>query len=319
MELDASLYGNSYWVRSAGDLIRLDPTKVLIVTTDVGDTSGGKPFGKRLAGYSYTEGNEEVAFWLPNEIVHYRPLPDPTHTFRGATWLNPLLPDISADFELTRYKGSYLRNAATPNLVVQYPAGVTQAQIEAVREQMAKRHEGTDNAFRTLYLGGGADVKAVGASFDQLSFKAVQGAGETRIAAAGGVPPVIVGLSEGLQAATYSNYGQARRRLADGTMRPLWRNAAGSLAPLVRVPRDAELWYDDRDISFLQEDEADDAAIKAQEAQTIRNLVDAGFEPPSVVAAVQSGDFSLLAHSGLYSVQLQAPGTAGPTPPSPAV
>jgi phage portal protein BeeE len=53
-----------------------------------------------------------------------------------------------------------------------------------------------------------------------------QGAGETRIAAAAGVPPVIVGLSEGLQAATYSNYSQARRRFADGTMRPLWRNAA---------------------------------------------------------------------------------------------
>jgi phage portal protein BeeE len=317
MELDASLYGNSYWVRSAGDLIRLDPTKVLIVTTDVGDTSGGKPFGKRLAGYSYTEGNEEVAFWLPNEIVHYRPLPDPTHTFRGATWLNPLLPDISADFELTRYKGSYLRNAATPNLVVQYPAGVTQAQIEAVREQMTKRHEGTDNAFRTLYLGGGADVKAVGASFDQLSFKAVQGAGETRIAAAAGVPASIVGISEGLagSALNAGNYTAARRRFADATCRPLWRSACSALSVLVPPPDGgSRLWFDDRDVSFLQEDVKDEAEIRSSHASTIRTLVEAGFDASSVVTAVTSGDFSSLVHTGLLSVQLQEPGAQVPSP-----
>jgi hypothetical protein len=61
----------------------------------------------------------------------------------------------------------------------------------------------------------------------QIDFKVTQGHGETRIAAAAGVPPIIVGLSEGLEAATYSNYGQARRRFADVTMRPLWRERGG--------------------------------------------------------------------------------------------
>lgn len=138
----------------------------------------------------------------------------------------------------------------------------------------------------------------------------------TRIAAAAGVPPVIVGLSEGLAAATYANYGQARRRLTDGTMRPLWREAMASLAPLVTVPGDAELWYDARDIAFLQEDAKDDAVIKQTQAATIRSLIDAGYKPDSVVDAVQSGDFSQLVHTGLYSVQLQPPTTSF-TPNSP--
>ena len=40
------------------------------------------------------------------------------------------------------------------------------------------------NAYETLYLGGGADVKVVGNDFRQMDLKATQGAGETRIAAA---------------------------------------------------------------------------------------------------------------------------------------
>jgi len=37
MEADASLFGNSYWIRANNELIRLDPAKVIIVTGDVED------------------------------------------------------------------------------------------------------------------------------------------------------------------------------------------------------------------------------------------------------------------------------------------
>jgi hypothetical protein len=160
-------------------------------------------------------------------------------------------------------------------------------------------------------MGGGASVQPVGSSFQQMQFKVTQGAGETRICAAARVPPILVGLSEGLAAATYSNYGQACRAFANITMRPLWRNMAGSLSQIITVPPRSELWYDDRDIAFLQEDLTDRATIQQSLAQTIRQLVDAGFEPDSVVKAVTANDFNQLAHSGLYSVQLQPPGLYG--------
>jgi hypothetical protein len=183
-------------------------------------------------------------------------------------------------------------------------------------EYFSSQHEGSHNAYRTLYLGAGADATVVGKDLQQLEFKQTQGAGETRIAAAAGVPPVIVGLSEGLQAATYSNYGQARRRFADGTMSPLWRNAAASLARIIDVPSDAELWYDARDIPFLKEDLKDAAEIQGMEAQTIRTLVDAGFIPETVVEAVVAGEFNRLEHSRLFSVQLQPPMPDQPEPDS---
>src|ERR1044072_9282454 len=108
---------------------------------------------------------------------------------------------------------------------------------------MDSRHKGTDNAYKTLYTGGGADVTVIGADMRQMDFKVTQGAGESRMAAAGGVHPSIVGLSEGLQGSSLNagNFGAPRRLVADATMRPLWRNEAGSLEVLIPPPADARV------------------------------------------------------------------------------
>jgi hypothetical protein len=91
-------------------------------------------------------------------------------------------------------------------------------------------------------------------------------------------------------------------------MRPLWRNVAGSLARIIPVPPGAELWYDARDIAFLREDAEVEAKIASTRAQAIRQLLDGGFTAESAIAAVTTGDFDALEHTGLLSVQLQEPG-----------
>jgi phage portal protein BeeE len=312
MEVDASLYGNSYFIRDGNELVRLDPTRVIITTGTIEDKISAAPVAQRLIGYSLVdEQGAEVAFFQPSEIAHYRPLASPTHPYRGASWLQSIMTDIHVDTALTEYKSAFLRNAATPNLVVSFDPSISKEAFDRFRESMDARHRGTANAYRTLYLGGGADVKVVGSSFSQMDMKQVQGAGETRIAAAAGVPASIVGISEGLAGSSLNagNYGAARRRFADGTIRPLWRAACGALSVLVPPPDGASrLWFDDRDVSFLQEDVADNAEIRAKDALTMRTLVDGGFDPASVVDAVHTGDMSRLVHTGQLSVQLQKPG-----------
>ena len=93
-------------------------------------------------------------------------------------------------------------------------------------------------------------------------------------------------------------------------MRPNWRSASAALETIIPPPDGARLWYDTRDVAFLQEDQRDEAEIQSAHATTIRQLVDAGFDPAQVVTAVTSGDLASLtsAHSGLYSVQLQEAG-----------
>jgi phage portal protein BeeE len=309
---DADLSGNCFIVRRPGRLKRLRPDWVTIVLGAESDGVTVNDVDAEVIGYMYHpggrgSGSTPMTFG-PSEVAHFAPIPDPTARFRGMSWLTPVLRELAGDLAASAHKIRYFENGATPNLVVSLDADIDLQQFRQWIELFKQDHEGVANAYKTLFLGAGAKAEAVGSNLQQIDFKAVQGAGETRIAAAAGVPPVIVGLSEGLQAATYSNYGQARRRLADGTMRPLWRNLSGSLATVVDVPGGAELWYDDRDISFLQEDVKDSADIQSVQAQAIKALVDSGFDADSVVIAVTSGDLSLLSHTGLFSVQLQPPG-----------
>jgi phage portal protein BeeE len=312
MEVDASLYGNSYWVAQNGELIRLDPNRVVIASADVADPVTGEAFGRRLVGYSLVDDSgDEIAFFTPDLVAHYKPLADPRHPFRGAAWLTSVLADATADDEMTVYKHAFLANSATPNLVVKFEPGVSEDAFKKFKERLESGHRGAHQSFKTLYLGSGADVKTIGSTLDQLNFKSVQGAGETRIAAAAGVPAAILGISEGLggSALNAGNYTAARRRFADGTMRPLWRAAAAALQTLVPPPDGgARLWYDDRDVSFLQEDVLDAANIRGRDAQTMRSLVDGGFDPQSVIDAVTTGDLSRLVHTGNLSVQLRPVG-----------
>jgi phage portal protein BeeE len=328
---DADLAGNAFVARvpGTGRLRRLRPDWVTIVSASRSEPElYGAALDAEVIGYYYSPrapGVRTDTLLLPTEVAHWAPIPDPEMSWRGMSWLTPVLREISSDTAATTHKLKFFENAATPQLAVRLDASVTPEMFERFKAKMDESHRGVDNAYRTLYLGGAADVTPLTMDLRQLDFKNTQGAGESRLAAAAGIPSTIVGFSEGLQGSSLNagNYGSARRRMADGTMRPLWRGVAGALAPLVRVPERAELWYDDRDIAFLRDDRRDAAEIQQAKAAAIRQLVDAGYDPKSVVAAIEAEDMTLLTHTGLYSVQLQPPTTAepaepttgGPTPP----
>lgn len=320
---DADLAGNSFTARRdrRGNrrLRRLRPDWVTILLgSDDEPVENPWELDAEVIGYLYEPGGfgstQESHILTPDEVAHFAPIPDPDAQFRGMSWISPVIKELDADNAATSHKLAFFRNGATPQVVVSLDREVKETQFKRLIATMESKHKGLRNAYKTMYLGGGADVTVVGKDLRQLDFRAVQGAGETRMAAAAGVPPVIAGFSEGLQAATYSNYGQARRRFGDGTVRPLWGTASGALAPLVGEPDDALLWYDDRNIAFLREDRKDVAEIQAQQAVTIRQLVDAGFEAKSIVAAVNAEDWNLMTHTGLFSVQLQPPGAADSVP-----
>jgi phage portal protein BeeE len=310
MEQDVTNAGNAYFKITGGRLRRRRPDWVQIILTappeEATDTD--------VAGYLYAPGGrfddlEAAEFTLPEQMIHWAPIPDPVAQFRGMSWLTPIVREITADKAATDHKGRFFANAATPNIAIRYPESMAMEDFLEYVEIIKNDHTGSENAYKTMHVAGGADITVLGADLKQLDFKATQGAGETRIAAAGGVPPIIVGLSEGLSSATYSNYGMARRKFGDHWARPQWRSVAGALAKAVKVPAGSRLWYDDRDIPFLREDMGDEADIMATRASAIRTLGDAGFTPESAVAAVDGSDLTLLKHSGLFSVQLQPAGS----------
>lgn len=327
---DADLAGNAFFVRRTGAIRRLRPDWVTIVLGSERDPDvQAGDIDAEVLGYLYHPGGKQsgrpVEGMLAETVAHFAPIPDPLASFRGMSWLTPIIREISADKQMTDHKQAYLVNGATPNLVVSLDKDMKQAESPAAFKEWIEAFKLTNptgsswDKFKTWYMAGGTTVTRVGGDLgsEGVDFKKVQGAGETRIAAAAGVPPIVVGLSEGLAAATYSNYGQARRAFTDNTIRDLWQDFSGSIQTIVPPPPGSRIWVDDRHIPALAEDKKDQAEIHQLQTQQIRTLVDGGWDPQSVQDAVTAGgDWTRLKHTGLTSVQLQPPMPDGP-PPAP--
>lgn len=314
MEQDNSLAGNAFILdRGLSGLRRLRPDWVTIVISSEAEDPleiAWDPDAE-VMGYAYTIGGPASGraplVYRPELVAHYAPNPDPEASFRGMSWLTPVVMEIMGDKAASEHKLDFFERGGTPNMTVEYNPEVVkseedfQAWMEAIEAQIAKF--GPSN--RRLHLGGGTKANVIGSSFEQIEFSATQGAGEVRIALDSGVPATVLGLSEGLQGSSLNagNYQASMRRFSDMTMAWLWQNVSGSLAPLVSVPPDAELWCDGRFIPALQADRTDAAEIQNKEAQTIASLKQQGFTADSIKAAVLNSDWNLLEHDGSPSVQ----------------
>lgn len=309
---DADLAGNSFIHRVNNErLERLRPDWVKIVSAVFVDEPTGNTY-REVVGYAYTEGGIGDAVYFPvDDVAHWSPIPDPLAPWRGMSWLTPVVREINADLAMSQHKQKFFDNAATPNMVVKYQNKIDAEWLRKIRDQIQATHGGVENSHKTLVLDEGADVTIVGQKFTDMTFTDLVNAGEVRIASAAGVPPIVAGLQGGLDASTMANYAAAYRNFADSTMHPLWRSACAALGKFLTIRDGAELWFDTRDIPALRDAEEDRQKANAQLSIAVMNLVNAGYDPESVVSAVTSGDMTLLKHTGLVSVQLMP---AGETP-----
>jgi len=330
-EQDASLAGNGYRVRIGRELHHVRPDWMHIVLgsnmADSYENVADAP-DATVVGYVYWPGgksgkNQPRAF-LPGDVAHYAPEPDPLAKFRGLSWVSQVLSEIDTDRQLTGHKAGFLERGATPSFAIRYPEDVTRGdqgaeRAKAIIDMFRDQHEGAHNSWKALHLFGGADPVTIGSNFKDLDYKAVQGAGETRIASRARVPASVLGISEGLagSALNAGNFGQARRQFGEQYAYPALRQMCEALSGLVAVPAGSELWYDLTDVAFLREDAKDAAEVLATQATAIRALTDGGYDSLSVVKAVTGGDLSILTHTGLVPVQLQPPGAEQPSAPAP--
>lgn len=324
MELDATLAGNSYATRvdSSGRIgskatgadswitrLRPDWMKIMIGSPVEGIKDPYHPSCRPIA-YWYMPPQGADILLLPKDVMHYSPLPDPVARFLGMSWLTPVIHEFMADQEMTKHKISFLKNAATPNIAVSISADTDPDDFDHFVTKFREEYEGAGNAYKTLFIGGGADVTPLSVDFKALEFTSAQGRGETRIASAAGVHPAIVGLSEGLQGSSLNqgNFQAARRLFVDGTMRDLWSKAAPSMQTLFPPPaKNKRLTPDVNDIPFLREDQSAEVTMLGEAMSGMRQGVEAGWAPDDVVKCFIDRDLSGLIgnHTGLLSVQLQ--------------
>lgn len=314
MLLDADLAGNAFVVMHQGRLRRLNPQWCTIVLgsmlePDHPDVAwDAEPIGLLYRPPQAPQATEQ---WLWDEVAHFAPIQDPDARYRGMSWMGPVFAEVSNTNAYNRYVAKYWENNATPNTAVTFSPDVDLETVAEFRDLFLEKHEGVDRAFRTAFLGGGADIKMLGANLGDLAAKDITSDQFAKICAAGGVPPIVVTIIPGLESAsTYANYASAHRAFADLTMRPLWLEAVRSLSKLMQPPQGFELWYDVSDVSALQADALDDAQVQQAQFTTMEIGVRTGFDPDTVAQAVTTGDTSKVIgnHTGKVSVQLQEPG-----------
>lgn len=323
MEWHAGLAGNAFVVRQRDRLRVLRPDWVVIIYgSDQDPDEAVHALDGQVIGYAYCNGGIGVGrpqMILPDEMAHWSPLPDPESAGLGMSWITPAVREIQGDIAATVHKLKFFENGATPNMVVKGITAATSTQFNEVVEMLERNHTGLGNAYRTLYLTAGADATVVGSDLSQIDFKATQGAGETRIAILSRVPASLLGISEGLAGSSLNsgNFAAARRAFGDTWVMPTLQDLASCLSVLVKVPNDAELWFDTTDMTLLREDAKDAAEIASIQMSTIVSGVNGGFEPESVKAAVIGQNMGLLKHTGMVSVQLQQPGAEPAQPAQP--
>lgn len=327
-ELDVSRAGNSFTrrLRRGRDdqrLVQLRPDWTIVVLGSEEDAEHPmEAADTTLVGYLWApQGDRDqggrAKFFTPDEVAHYAPYPDPEFHYVGMSWITPAIREVLGDNLMTDHKRAFLRNAATPNYAIKFDPSVTIAKVREFKALMEEEHQGVLNAWKTLFLGGGADPVSIGTNFQQLEFAVTQGKGESRLASDAGVPPSWVGFSEGLKGSALNagNFNAARRRFGDGTMQHLWMNDAASLESIVDKPthpngvpdESAYLWFVTRGIPFLALDAADRANVQFREAQAMVALHREGWEADAAVKALMDNSWKHLLgqHSGLPSIQVQ--------------
>lgn len=316
-EYHASYSGNAFIYRDATTkkvrLLEPDWVTIAIGAEDVeGDM---EPLHREVLGYIYQWGGKaskaKPIFIPAANVGHWAPEPDPVCWWRGESWVSAVAREVATDDQATDHLAKFYENAATPQAVFSFDATLTPTQINEYAALIHEDTAGTKNAWKSLVLGGGADVQIVGSQLASLDYRGTQGGHESRIAMRSHVPAVILQAAEGFSGSALNsgNYTATRRMWAD-----LWVSSAGdsfcaSVEGILTPPRNpAELTFDPARIQFLQEDRKDEAEIQQFQAVGIRNLVEAGYDPATVIDAMTSGDLSKLTHTGNVSVQLQPPG-----------
>ena len=252
------LHGNAYvqlLTDGEGELRELFALRPERVTVE--PDAGGWP-----AAYAYRVGDRVAR--LPAEdaggragIVHIKAF-NPSDDHYGLGCLGAAAGAVAVHNTAARWNKALLDNAARPSGALVYDAGdgssLSGEQFARLKAEMEAGFSGAGNAGRPMLLEGGLKWQSLSLSPADMDFAGTKAAAAREIAAAFGVPPMLLGLPGD---ATYANYREASRALWRLTILPLAGTILASLAQGVAgwFP-DATIGVDLDRVTALAEDRA---------------------------------------------------------------
>lgn len=147
-----------------------------------------------IKGYVYQIGQDRIPLEVA-DVIHI-PQPSPLDMYRGIGVTRTILEDASNEEAASQYARSVFRNSARPGGVVKVNEGMHDAEWERMRERWKAQHQGSQNAFRTVFLDNAEwqDVRQFTA--EELQFTELRRYNRDVILGAFGIPRSVVGITE---------------------------------------------------------------------------------------------------------------------------
>lgn len=196
----------------------------------------------------------------PEDVFVYTAAPDPNLGYVGTSPLAVAFRELGIENLMTDFLKAFFDRGALPVYGVIPKQKVTsQEEADAFRSRMMGRYGGALKSAEPMLLTGIEDVKRLGFDFDELAYPELRALSETQICTAFRVPPILIGVQAGLDASTYSNYGQARRNFFEDVISSKWRRLDGALTrglvPDFDIDGSLSVEFDTDDVPALQDDE----------------------------------------------------------------
>lgn len=230
IELHTGLAGASYWWKQRTNGGRIDalwplrPDRVL----PAWQPNLNAPEGERvIRGWWYLPPGEGRPVLLPRSEVIAFSNPDPSGETGGIVesrgWVQVLADEIASDNAATGLVGALLKNYAQPSMLIKTKARITdKAEAERLKRNWMAQMGGS-HAGEPALLDSDTEIEKLSFNLQELEFPDVRATAETRVAAAAGVPAMLVGLKAGMDRAIQSNVDQFREFFVDTTLSNKWR------------------------------------------------------------------------------------------------
>ncbi len=195
-----------------------------------------------------------------SEMIHWKWMIDPLNPERGMGALEASAGDVRVANEIRDYIYSFLKNDATPPIVVFMADGDEYSEEKAKRlKEQWMESGGGSNRGTPRFLEFGMEAKQMSWSLRDMEFGDLGDRPDTAVTMGFHIHPAVVGTMAGMKNSTYSNFEEANRALALQTLIPMWRALASELqqglAEEIGFSEEETLKFDTGQVRALQESE----------------------------------------------------------------
>ena len=190
------------------------------------------------------------------EDVFQTMLPDPLNPQYGLAPIAVAARWGDMDNQAAEYLRAFFMNSGRPPGILKLKVRAKKPERERLKQNWQDQYGGPSGWHSVAVLDGDADYKDIGSKPDQLDLNSIFSETESRICAAYGVPPIVVGVKIGLDKSTFANYKEARQSLWQETLAPLYQKIGGrfSLGLGEEFGEGIVIRFDLGDVPALQED-----------------------------------------------------------------